>query len=135
MRSRWTFVFALCVLAGAVSLAQELPPPPETTFKALHLFNLAPTDTEEKVLAVLADLNAVTAKAGHPEIRYRLWKVSGPQQGGHAYLFESTWPGRAVYEKIHDHPDFQAAVDKHPGAREMLKDEVYNRLVEVPPAQ
>ena len=132
MRSTLTLVFGLCVLVSAAVRAQEQPPPPEKPFKALHLFNLPSAEAETKVLSVVADLNDAVAKAGHPKIRYQLWKVAGAQQGAHAYLLESTWPGRAVYEEVHDGAVFKAAQAKHPEVAKLFEGEVYNRLVEVP---
>lgn len=132
MRSRLSLFVALCALVGSASLAQELAPPPEKPFKALHLFNLPSAEAEAKVLSVIADLNDAVAKAGHPKIRYQLWKVAGVQQGAHAYLLESMWPGRAVYEEVHDGAAFKAAQAKHPEVAKLFEGEVYNRLVEVP---
>ena len=76
-------------------------------------------------------MNAVLARAGHSEIRYRLYKVVGKQSGDHAYMWESSWPSGAVYDDIHKNPAFLAAVQKHPIIDRSRKNEVYNRYVEV----
>jgi hypothetical protein len=62
-----------------------------------------------------------------------VWKVQGDQQGNRAYLWESTWPDRAAYAKVHDAQSYQRAfVHVRSAIEASVKDEVYNRYVEIP---
>jgi hypothetical protein len=127
------FLIIGVVLVGMTlisAVAQEAPP--AQAFKAVHLTNLTP----EQVAALQAwmtDMNAAMAKAGHPEIRYRLYKVIGKQAGKYEYLWESSWPSGDVYTKIHNSPEWRAVVERHSGIDAVLRDETYNRYVEVMP--
>jgi hypothetical protein len=134
MRAKWIVLdLVLAATLGTMALhAQE--PPPKEAFKAVHLVTLTPAQ-EAALLAALADLNTVTAQAGHPEIRYRLYKVTGKQVGDYNYMWESSWPSGAVYTQVHDSPAFQEATKKHPEVDELMKNEVYNRYVEVTTAK
>jgi hypothetical protein len=121
------WLIALAV-SGAATQVQE--PPPTGPFKAVHLVSL--TDAEVAALQdAIAELNAVVAKAGHPDVRYRLYKVVGKQAGDFNYLWESTWPSGAVYQKVHDSPEWAATVKKQSAIDALMKKEVYNRYVEV----
>jgi hypothetical protein len=118
------------VLGIVVISAGAQEPPPAPAFKAVHLSNL----TSPQVAALqawMADMNAVIAEAGHADIRYRLYKVTGTQAGKYEYMWESSWPGGDVYTKIHDSPGWKAVVERHPGLEALMKDEIYNRYVEV----
>ena len=134
MHVKWIVLdLMLAATLGTVALhAQE--PPPKEAFKAVHLVTLTPAQ-EATLLAALADMNTVIAQAGHPEIRYRLYKVTGKQVGNHNYMWESSWPSGAVYDELHKSPAFQAATKKHPEIEELMKNEVYNRYVEVTTAK
>ena len=114
-------------------LAQDAPP--QEAFKAVHLVNLKSPADLAALQAALADLNKAMANAGYPDIRYRLYKVAGKQAGAYAYLWESSWPGGEVHEKVHKHPEWIASSKKHPELDALMKDEVYNRYVEVPAAK
>ena len=118
------------VMIGLQTGPRAQEPAPTEAFKAVHLLTLTTSDVAT-LLTALADMNAAVAKAGHPEIRYRLYKVAGKQQGTHNYMWESSWPSGAVYEQVHQSAPFQAATQKHPEMERLMKDEVYNRYVEV----
>jgi hypothetical protein len=132
--ARWiAFAFALIATIGtAAPRAQE--PAPQQAFKTVHLVTL--TDAEASTLSTaLGDVNAAVAQAGHPEVRYRLFKVAGKQAGSHSHVWEASWPGGAVYDKVHASPAVKAAIAKHPVVEELRKNEVYNRYVEVTAAK
>ncbi|MBA3295624.1 MAG: hypothetical protein H0U19_01705 [Acidobacteria bacterium] len=122
----------LVAVLGAGPRAQE--PAPKEAFKAVHLVTLTSTDLAT-LLTALADMNAAIADAGHPEIRYRLYKVVGKQAGNYDYMWESSWPSGAVYDQVHKSPAFQAATKKHPEMDRLMKNETYNRYVEVTSAK
>ena len=130
MRAKWiVFGLLMAVTLGAVVLHAQEPRPTEA-FKAVHLVTLTPAQ-EATVLAALADVNASVAQAGHPDIRYRLYKVTGRQAGNFSHMWESSWPSGAVYDQVHQSPSFQAATKKHPQLEELMKTDIYNRYVEV----
>jgi len=131
--SRIALQVILCAALGTPVLAQEAAPP--GPFKAVHLVNLKSAADEATLRAALADLNAVVSAAGFPDIKYRIFKVTGKQTGKHNYLWESSWPSGAVYDKVHADPAWDAAVKKHPGMRALLDDDVYNRYVEIATAK
>lgn len=121
------FVLLLALL-GSGPGAQDRAP--TEAFKAVHLVTLTSADVAT-LLGALEDVNAAVAEAGHPEVRYRLFKVVGKQTGNHNYMWESSWPSGTVYDRVHQGPAFQAATKKHPDMERLIKDEVYNQYVEV----
>jgi hypothetical protein len=126
-----TQLFLVVVLAAVV--AQE--PPPKEAFKAVHLMTVTSAADVAELQSMIADINGVVAKAGYPDTRYRLFKVSGTQAGTYNHLLESSWPGADAYDRVHQSADWLAAVTKHPEFNRITKDQVYNRYVEVLPAK
>lgn len=124
-------VVAITVPASA-SLAQAAPP--SAPFKAVHLVALDDARAASLQTA-LADFNTAIAKAGHPEIRYRLFKVTGQQSGTFNYMWESSWPSREVYQKVHDDSTYKAAIGRYPNLQDLMKGQIYNRYVEVTPSK
>ena len=123
------------VVIGTTSIgavAQE--PPPAGPFRAVHLVSLTPPQVAT-LQAWMAEMNAFIEKAGHKEVRYRLFKVTGKQAGRYEFMWESSWPGADVYQKIHSQAEWKAIGSKYPGLSELLKDEIYNRYVEVSPVR
>ena len=90
---------------------------------------------QRELQATIADLNAVVAKAGFSDTRYRLFKVTGTQAGTYNYLLESSWPGGDAYDQVHKSPEWREAAQKHPDFQRITKDQVYNRYVEVLPTK
>jgi len=125
--------FALSAVLASAALAQEAPP--EGPFKAVHLVGLTSAAEVATLQAALDDMNAVVAKAGHPDVRYRLYKVVGKQNGNYNYLWESSWPSGDVYDKVHKSAGWESAMKRHPKADDLMKGELYNRYVEVAPAK
>jgi hypothetical protein len=123
---------ALLAVLSAVVHGQDAPP--RSAFKTVHLVNLTTPAEVAKLQAAITDMNAVLAKAGYADVRYRLYKISGKQAGPYAYLWESTWPGAEAYEKVHQSADWTASSKKHQ-LDALMKDEVYNRYVEVTAAK
>ncbi len=133
-QAKWVLLVLAGTLGSPALVAQMSAPAPSEGFKAVHLVSLAPSQ-ESSLLAALAEVNAAVAQAGHPDIQYRLYKVIGKQDGKYTHMWESTWPSGAVYDQVHKHAAFDAATKKHPEIEELMKDEVYNRYVEVTPAK
>lgn len=131
MRRRSLTLAAVALAILVISPAAQEAPPTQA-FKAVHLTNLTPQQVTA-LQAWMADMNAVIAKAGHPDVRYRLYKITGKQAGKYEYMWESSWPSGDVYKKVHDSPEWTAVVQRHPGLDGLLQDEIYNRYVEVLP--
>lgn len=123
----------LSVTLGASALAQEAPP--GGPFRAVHLVDLKSPAQVAQLQAALDDMNRAIAAAGFPNIRYRLYKVVGKQNGNYNYLWESSWPSGDVYNEVHKNEAWLAATKRHPEIDVLMKDEVYNRYVEVAPAK
>jgi len=110
--------------------ATESPQVPAGNFTSLslHLFNLPSAEAEAQLLGMFDDFNAAIDKAGHPETRYGLWKVTGEQTGDYAYVSGSLWADRAVYDAVHEHAEYKAVMETHQEAFEnLIPEEVYNR--------
>ena len=127
---RIALLLVLSAVLGTIVLAQEAPP--KEPFRTVHLVALASAAEAAVLQAALEDVNAVMAQAGHPDVRYRLYKVVGEQAGPYNYLWESSWPGGEAYDKVHKSQEFIAVWKKHPEVETLMKNEVYNRYVEVP---
>lgn len=123
-----TFAALLLVIAVTSAAAQEAPP--AGAFRAIHLVNLTPPQVAV-LQAWMADMNTAIDKMGHKDVRYLLYKVTGKQAGQYEYMWESVWPSGAVYAKIHDDPGWRAVGARHPGVTALLKDEIYNRYIEI----
>jgi hypothetical protein len=135
---RLSLGLALCLgLVGICARAQSVPTdaPPTQPFHAVHLLwiDLQQPDAEKTVLTAVASMNQVIAKAGCPDCIYHLWKVSGQQNGSHNYLLVSDWPGRAMYDKVHNSPEYLMGAQSWLRLRSVVKSEVYNRYVEMQP--
>jgi quinol monooxygenase YgiN len=130
-----------CILA-LVACATETPPEPAETTEApeatepasgpsllaLHLYNPASDDAHQQFLTGLGELSAAVASVGHPETRYRVWKVAGEQAGDHGHLFGSVWADRATYDAVHEHDDYKAVMAKlEDSGLEALEGEIYNK--------
>jgi len=101
-------------------------------FRTLHQFNLTTIGEETRLLAVLEEFNQLFAKLGYPEVRYRLWRVQEGGPGQLNYLYDSLWPDRATYDKVHQDSGYKALLEKHlPFLQQILKDEVYYKYVEL----
>ena len=121
--AEWLVLALAATLGTTVLLAQTPGPAPSEEFKAVHLVSLTASQ-ESSLLTALA-------QAGHADIRYRLYKVTGKQDGKYTHMWESTWPSGDIYDQVHKSAAFEAATKKHPEIEELMKEEVYNRYVEV----
>jgi len=133
--NRVTSLILSFVLVGAFEAAVRAQEAPKEPFKAVHLLNLKSAADVAALQAGIADMNKVVADAGYKDIRYRLYKVTGKQAGPYAYMWESSWPGGDVYDKIHKSAAWTASMTKHPQLEAIMKDELYNRYAEVTAAK
>jgi|GEM_PF-1930025 len=97
--------------------------------KSIHFMDIKQL-SEADVLAYFEGLNQVIHRLGYPDIRYRILKVKNPiATQSYQYVLESTWPNDLVYQRIHEHPDYQAWADKHEAMIDQLfNGEVYRKV-------
>lgn len=125
------------ILVGLALAASAFPSsaPPERpdgpAFKTVHVFNLSPADAEQ-LAGVMREYNALFVRLGHPASRYRLWRLEGDASGRPAYIWESEWPSRAVYDQVHAEPAFQELLrSTFPRLSQLLKDHQYGQYGEI----
>ena len=126
------FLSLLCLILTTSAGAQEQSA--DRPFKTIHLVTLDSAQ-EAKLTGTIVQFNAAIVKAGFPNAQYRLYKVEGKQQGQYSHLWEASWSGQAEYEKIHSLPVYQEASAALKNLMPLMKDEVYNRFVEIPTKQ
>jgi hypothetical protein len=124
------------VLAAGRLLAQTQDTPPQEAFQAIHLIRVDTTNhpgAEKTMLAAIAEMNMAIVKAGCKTCIYHLWKVVGNSAGNLNYMQISSWPGREVYEKVHNSAEYNEASKNWESLRSVLADEGYFRVVELKP--
>ncbi len=105
---------------------------PDAAFQTVHLFNLADGDLP-RLTDVLRQFNAVIVRLGHPEAKYRLWRLEGEAGARPVYLWQSTWPSRAAYDAVHADTAYQALVRAaFAPLSQLLKDHTYGQYRELP---
>jgi hypothetical protein len=119
------------VYAGLVSLAVSQQSPPDQPFQAVHLIAATKADDQQKLLNAMDDLNSAITKGGCPACIYHLWRTYGQQSGPFNFLWISSWPGRALYEKVHASAEYIDATRRHPEIGDVANGQIYNRYVEV----
>jgi hypothetical protein len=106
--------------------------PAGSAYRTVHLFSLSSAQEEGRLRAVLEEFNQLFSKLGYAQVSYRLWKVeeSGSEQFTH--LYDSTWPDRATYDKVHQNSAYKKLLEKHlPFLKRVLKNETYSTCVEL----
>jgi len=99
-------VWLLTAPTGPESLRAQ-DPSAETGFKTAHIFDLKSPEAERDLVQVMSRFNALFEELGYPECRYHLWKLESEGELP-SYLWESTWPSRAVYDEVHALDSFDA---------------------------
>ena len=131
------FLARLSICAGITlssALAQISLDVPDHPFQAVHLMNFKSADAEKTILAALVDYNEAIAK-NCPKCIYHLMKGTDNSSGSHNYLWTSSWPGREVYIKVHQSPEYLAAEKRHPEIQSLVAKETYDRYVELTPTK
>ena len=101
-------------------------------FRTIHQFNLTTIREETRLLVVLDEFNQLFSKLGFPDVKYRLWRIQEGGLGQLTYLYDSIWPDRAAYDKVHQDSAYKTLLEKHlPFVQQVLKDEVYCKYVEL----
>jgi hypothetical protein len=124
------------VLGSVCLLVRAQDAPPQEAFQAVHLIKVDTAthpEAEKTMLAAIADMNKAIVKAGCKTCIYHLWKVAGDSGKGLNYLQISYWPGREVYEKVHNSAEYAAASKNWESLRSVVADEGYFRFVELKP--
>jgi hypothetical protein len=122
-------IMVLVLLVSAV-YSQKDPAP---AYKAVHLMKLTSPKAEANLLTIVAEFNKLYTEIGYPNIRYRVWKISGKQSGQFTHIWESEWPDKATYDKVHGLKEVTELITRHEKElREILKDQLYNRYEELP---
>ena len=124
------------VLAAGWLLAQGQDTPPQEAFQAIHLIRVDTANhpgAEKTMLAAIAEMNKAIVKAGCKTCIYHLWKVVGDSAGQLNYMQLSNWPGREVYEKVHNSAEYNEASKNWESLRSVVADEGYFRVVELKP--
>jgi hypothetical protein len=130
-KKRSIFGLAALVLFLAASFLNAVPPS-GPAFRTVHLFNLKSTQEETRLLAVLDEFNKLFSKLGYSQVSYRFWKVQGEEPGHSTYLYDSTWPDRSTYDKVHQNSAYKKLLDKHlPFLQQVLKNEIYSKYLEL----
>ncbi len=78
----------------------------ETGFKTAHIFDLESAEVEGELVQIMSRFNALFDEIGYPECRYHLWQLEVEGELPR-YLWESTWPSRAVYDEVHALDSFE----------------------------
>jgi len=110
---------------GRVALGAA-DPPKTPAYKTVHVFTPGSVHDEKLLFALLQEFNAVVARLGAPGVRYRLWKAVGTDGDKAELMYESSWPSRDVYDRIHKEKEYRALLEKYlPFLRQVLKNEAY----------
>ncbi len=128
-------IIAIAALLGAASVgvcAQGSGRGP--SFATEHLIKLQPSE-EARLLSVLQAFNQLFTELGYPDVRYRLWKLAEDSTMQWSHRWDSVWPDRDTYDKVHQDDAFRKLLGKHRSyLEEILKGGVYCRFNEVTPA-
>ena len=124
----------LAALVGAVTISFVFQASnKEPAFTTVHHFNLQPTE-EARLLIVFQEFNQLFSRLGYPNVQYRLWKSTEGDTVRHSHRWDSVWPDRASYDKVHQDETYKKLHEKHRAYLEgILKDHLYSRFTEVLP--
>ncbi len=126
-----TIVSIVVLVFLTASIYPQKPSGP--AYKTVHLLKLTTSKAENDLLKGLGEANKLFGQLGYPNIRYRVWKVSGTPSGGFTHLWESEWPDKSAYDKIHELKEFTDSWARYEKEFEAIeKDQVYNRFEEMP---
>lgn len=129
MNKNLVFRVAILVLAlgPAAGILGVGAPPKEPAYKTVHVFTPGSVNDEKLLFSVLEEFNAMIARLGASGVRYRLWKAVGPKGDTGELMYESTWPSRDVYDRVHKEKEYVTLLEKYlPYLRQVLKSEVYS---------
>lgn len=133
-RTRVITAAIIITILGAAVFSVKVSAPAGPAFRTVHTFSLCSAQEEGRLLSVLQEFNHVLARLGFTGVRYRQWKIQGAAAGLSGYMYESTWPSLEVYDRVHREAAYTKVLEKNlPFLREVLKNEIYDKLVELQP--
>jgi hypothetical protein len=110
--------------------------PGGSAFRTIHQFNLTTIQEESRLRAVLDEFNQLFSKLGFPEVRYRLWRAQESTPGQWTYIYDSIWPDRDTYDKVHQNSAYKTLIEKHLAfLQQVLKNEIYGKYIELKTAE
>ena len=99
-------------------------------YRTVHLVNLKSVDDETEIVAIADDFNNVVAELGYQNICFKFWKETGEREGQYKYIFESTWPDKETYDKVHEYEKFKVVWEKsYAKWIKMIEEDIYNRYI------
>jgi len=127
MKKNLALLAAIVVLAlGTAASFRGAAPPKGPAYKTVHVFTPGSVNDEKLLLSLLEEFNSTIARLGVPSVRYRLWKAVGSGGDKAELMYESTWPSREVYDRVHKEKEYVDLLKKYlPFLRQVLKGEVY----------
>jgi hypothetical protein len=102
--------------------------------KTIHVFNLSSPQEEARLRAILNEFNQLFSTLGFPNVSYRLWRLQEewPGQFSYRYVYDSTWPDRETYDKVHQNIAYQKLLEKHlMFFTQVLNNEIYGEYLEL----
>lgn len=127
------FILVFILTIPSTIFGQELTKKENYTtanFRTVHLINLKTAEDEIEYVAIANIFNNLMTDLGYQNIRFNFWKENGSVDGQFKYIFESNWPDKETYDKVHEHEKFIATKNKwYPKFKEKLEEDVYNRYV------
>jgi hypothetical protein len=137
MKKHRAVLISMIVLAlGPAAASLDCAAPPKgPAYRTVHVFSPGSVHDEKLMLSLLQEFSATVARLGASEVSYRLWKAEGGTKGEKTELmYESTWPSREVYDRVHKEAEYVKLLQKYlPFLRRVLKGEVYTAYVEIEP--
>src|SRR5210317_1538213 len=99
-------VFVFTITNPNTTLGQEMNEKEENIaigFRTVHLISIKNVEDESEFVTIADDFNKVVSKLGYQNVRYNFWKETGDRDGQYKYIFESNWPDKKTYDKVHEH--------------------------------
>jgi len=103
---------------------------PAIGYRAVHRMNIKDVKYEAEFVKIAGVFNKLMAELGIPNTKYNFWKLAEGYEGEYRYVFESNWPDKETYDKVHEYEEFKRTFDKwYPIFKSMITEEVYSRNV------
>lgn len=99
-------------------------------FRAVHRMKLKTVEDEAEFVVIADVFNKLMDELGYKNVRYKFWKLTEGNDGVYKYIFESNWPDKETYDKVHEHEKFEETFRKwYPKFKSMISHELYSRYV------
>jgi len=131
-RIKFIFVITLIMVTPWCFAQKQGIQKDQVPYKTMHFFNLKPKYSADDLQIILDKFNRLFVKLGHPDCKYRLWKISEDKKHTR-YLWESNWTNKIVYDEIHENKEYRKLIRvDFIGLRKMFKDHSYYKYHEIP---